>query len=252
MRTSSVLLASLAAATAAGVRIDPSLPDGIYSAHHDVSNPGQHIFQRHGDTHARTCAGLTCWDVGGNSLHPKYRVLKEKLPIPKGKTFCRRGRNYTTEDYHAAINALFETPLFWIPPRSARFALHGGTVAYICTLLGWNTGSLVEFMEAMVHLDGECGENMAGKLTLTDWEKFYGRETRGNDICQWEFEHGGVENEVLKKAEDGCDEYVNGIQRWLGSSGKCNDNATGKKMWQSIKKAFPWYKTPADADALVV
>ncbi len=160
----------------------------------------------------------------------------------------------TLEDFHGAVNLLFHSSLFWIPPNTARFAVHNGAVVYVCNLAGWAPGSLLEYMEAMRLLDEKCGhgigdkqtELLAAKYAVAKWNRFYGREVRGVDICQWESEKGGLKNELLGTENSKCNDYVNGIWRYLGNKGTCNENATGGRVWKQLKALFPWYMTPID------
>jgi hypothetical protein len=270
----------IASTQAASISIDPSLPDGVYSAHPDPSAPNQHILQRHDNLNPialeprispQGCVPNGCVDLGSADYSPWQRDLKEKLPLPSGgKRFCRDNKNNDNnnnnnsnsenkaildpDDYYAAINLLFESPLFWMPPHTARFALHGGTIVYACAIGGWNSASLLEYMEAMAQLDAHCGESVPAKLTIPSWDKFYGREARGRDVCQWETEKGGMDggdggSELGAFVDQGCETGVNGIVRWLGlgdGNGGCNENAAGWEMWARLKDQFPWYKTPME------
>lgn len=157
----------------------------------------------------------------------------------------------TFDNLHEAVNRLFYTPLFWIPERAARFALYNGTVAYICNWRVWSAGSLMEYMEAMRLLDEGCpvdkehqgpGLLRAGKLAIRDWDKFYGREVAGVEICLWETEDGGIKHDLMEKEEEEeCNTWVNGIRRYLGSNGACGGEAEGPSLADKLRDMFPWY-----------
>lgn len=257
MKPTAFISLAICVSLTGAIHIDPSTPDGLYDASPDQSSPGSHLIRRHvPSNNKRGCPSLGCIDTFSGDTYPEGRLLEETLPLPKGKAFCRaENHTMTLEDFHGAVNLLFHSSLFWIPPQAARFAVHNGAVVYICNLAGWAPGSLLEYMEAMRLLDEKCGhgtgdektELLAAKYAATKWNRFYGREVRGVDICQWESEKGGLQNELLGTENSKCNDYVNGISRYLGNKGTCNENATGRKVWKQLKALFPWYMTPIDA-----
>lgn len=241
MATKLLLALIVGLAAASGLYLDPNLGDGIYSVIPDPPSQDGHILKRHSTL---ACEGAHCFSLRDIFDHapPGPTQLEEHLPIPRGKDFCRKGENskFKVEDYHAAVNALFESSLFWVPPEHITFALHGTVVAYICNLDYWNSGSLAEYMSAMARIDQKCGEDVAGKSALGEWNKFYGRETLGRKICKWETAPGGLKGDLLKW-EKKCKSYVSDIHRALGEKGKCNDNASVGVL-ERLKKMTPWYK----------
>ena len=257
MKPATLLSLATGASLTDAIHINPSTPNGIYDALPDPKSPNSNLLRRHTPTNnKRGCPSLGCIDTFSGDTYPEGRLLQETLPLPKGKAFCRAENHTITQtDFHAAVNLLFHSSLFWIPPNTARFAVHNGAVVYICNLAGWAPGSLLEYMEAMRLLDEECGHGAgdegttdlrAAKYAARDWNRFYGREVRGVDSCQWESEKGGLQNELLGTENSKCNDYVNGISRYLGNKGKCNENATGRKVWEQLKALFPWYMTPID------
>ncbi|XWX01751.1 hypothetical protein V2A60_009780 [Cordyceps javanica] len=279
MRTSTVASA-LACATCIGafVTIPDNLADGVYQVEQRPgSRDGPIIKRMTDDTPPAGLAGRGSFlppgppaPCPGPGCERRRRAedripvqLADTLPLPASRAFCRNEtRTMTLEDLHGAANRLFYTPLFWIPPRSARFALHNGAVAYVCNLGDWATGSLVEYMEAMRILDERCdiqhdddggggGTVRAAKLAVAEWEQFLGREAAGFPICQWETQPGGIENELMTKQAEGCKTYIGvGIRRLLGGSKgegegegetECNENVTGPGLWERLAAMFPWY-----------
>ncbi|KAI9155512.1 hypothetical protein HJFPF1_08096 [Paramyrothecium foliicola] len=230
MKLRTLLFASSLALATTAIDIDPTLPDGVYYAHPDPASPGRVLHRRF---------------VTGDPEHDHYyrsRTLQEVVPIAKGKLFCRNGegdgkealnRTFDLGDYYAAVNALFEAPLFWVPESFARYALRGR-----------NPASLLEYMAAMAEADARCGEGVAAKRTMVDWNKWYGREARGHPICKYEHDPRGIPNDLLWWEERGCRDYVNGIRRGVGEPGKCNDNAVGDGLYEKLRRMFPWYKAP--------
>lgn len=255
MKASPLFVAAFAAPIGftTATRIDSSLPDGLYTAIPDESNPTRHLIRR--DTSSLgTDTNIIRARQRGVPIPPRcareecLRPIQEALPIPDGKSFCRdpTTRNMTQSDYHAALNLLFESPLYWVPPRTARFALHRGAIAYVCNFVGWNTASLVEFMAAMGDLDRECGVGVAGKRSLAQWDKFYGREARGWDICRLEFQdEGGIDSELQDVVKAGCETYLSGVRSWF-RSGKCNHGNSGTALFRKMKELFHWYKAPGE------
>lgn len=237
----------------ASIEIPADLSDGLYTVHPDVESPSGHLMKRADSTHTRKrdlCPLFGCVNPNLIGAYPRDRALKELVPLPKTGHFCRvKEHNMTLDNLHEAISLLFYSPLFWIPPNSARFALYNGTVAYICNIGQWNSGSLVEYMEAMKILDDKCHDNdespevvRAAKLSVVNWDKFYGREVAGVPICQWESEPGGIKNELQDVQKAGCKTYVSGISRALDDKGyKCNEDAAGLSVWNYLRKLFPWY-----------
>ncbi|UNI15954.1 hypothetical protein JDV02_002436 [Purpureocillium takamizusanense] len=256
------------------IRIDSSLPDGVYDAIPDESNNDNNAIGHHHhhiirrdfmsgpdtrrrttttDTPAAATAALSARQQGV-PIPPRcqgeacLRPIREALPIPDGKSFCRdpATRNMTSSDYHAALNLLFESPLYWVPPQTARFALHRGAVAYVCNFVDWNSASLVEFMAAMDDLDRECGVGVAGKRSLAEWDKFYGREARGWDICRLEYQDaGGIDSELMDVVDDGCETYLSGVRSWF-RSGSCKHGNSGTALFSKMKELFTWYKAPGE------
>ncbi|KAM3556562.1 hypothetical protein MY1884_004995 [Beauveria asiatica] len=242
------------------VTIPDTLPDGVYQVEKQTSPQQVPRIKRMDIAPAVAkrgrCSGDSC-----EEKYPSRTMLTEKLPFPSSRPFCRdETHTLTVDNLHAAVNRLFYTPLYWIPPNSARFALHNGTVAYICNLGGWGSGSLVEYMEAMRILDERCvvaaaadgsdGSDgsavmvRAAKLSVRKYEKFFGREVPGVPICQWETEKGGIRNDLLEKEEEGCLSYVNGIRRFRGGEEAwCNHDATGHWLWEKLRAMFPWYNS---------
>ena len=229
-----ILLTTLISLTTA-VFIDHGLQDGIYTAYPDPSNPKEHILRRDIDaSHGILLPRGGVWD---------NRTLKEDLPIPKGKKFCWKGHNFNRSDFYPSINDLFVEPLYWMGPKSVKFSLHGSVVTYICNL-GWmNSASLVEFMEAMDQIDEKCGETVGGKISIAKWEKMYGRESRGEEICEWESEPGGLDNNLMEV--QACENFVNGVDRWFDRGEACNENS-GWSVWGKVNKMFPWYHKAED------
>ncbi|KAM3503175.1 hypothetical protein MY11210_008812 [Beauveria gryllotalpidicola] len=265
-----LLLSALVYATCAFAlfTIPDTLPDGVYQVEKQTNNPQQHpkikrmdiapapagavVAKRGLCSNKRECDDDVVVLVPRDGRYPSRTFLTEKIPFPKARAFCRAPTHtLTLDNLHAAVNRLFYTPLFWIPPNSARFALYNGTVAYVCNLGDWGSGSLVEYMEAMRILDERCvaaaegSEVRAAKLSVVKWEKFYGREVAGVPICQWEGEKGGIRNELLEKERKGCLSYVNGMRRLLGGGDEteCNDDATGFWLWEKLWAMFPWYNS---------
>ncbi|OAA51234.1 hypothetical protein BBO_01181 [Beauveria brongniartii RCEF 3172] len=261
--SASVSVLVYATCASAFVTIPDTLPDGIYQVEKQT-DPQQDPKIRRMDiappvvAKRGRCSGGSCDDavlVPRDDKYPSRTFLTEKLPFPGFRPFCRNETHtLTVDNLHAAVNRLFYTPLYWIPPNSARFALYNGTVAYICNLGSWGSGSLVEYMEAMRILDERCvaadgWDNSsvvvrAAKLSVRKYEKFYGREVAGVPICQWETEKGGIRNDLLEKEEEGCLSYVNGMRRFLGGGETwCNDDATGYWLWVKLRAMFPWYNS---------
>lgn len=174
---------------------------------------------------------------------PKFH-LKERLPVTSGKITCNKpnpSNTYPTSDYYNALNLLFESPQFWIAPDTARFALYGDSVVFICNKQGWNSGSLVEFMSVMDMLDIQCGEGQAGKRTLKGWGKDYGRGGRKQTICDSEKAEGGIKNEFEKVVKAGCQQYVSGQESFFGHAGTCRRDNAGPARFALLKERFPWY-----------
>ncbi|KAM3463291.1 hypothetical protein MY5147_007339 [Beauveria neobassiana] len=238
------------------VTIPGTLADGVYHVEKQT-NPRQDPKIKRMDIAPALVRRGRCSPGVCDDKFPSHTFLTEKLPFPGFRPYCRNETHtLTTDNLLAAVNRLFYTPLFWIPPDSARFALYNGTVAYICNLGDWGSGSLVEFMEAMRILDERCVAPGAGsdgsaaavvvraaKLSVRKYEKFYGREVAGVPICQWETEKGGMKNDLLEKQED-CLSYINGMRRFLGNEETwCNDDATGHWLWERLRVMFPWYNS---------
>ncbi|ATY66085.1 hypothetical protein A9K55_001976 [Cordyceps militaris] len=240
---------------ASGFVIVPThLPNGVYEAQQQ-RDPSAHAIIKRVDGPAARSIGSK------RRIDPRSKLLVEMLPLPKSGEFCR-AENHTmaVADFHEAVNRLFYTPLFWLPRKSVRFAMHNGAVAYLCNLGDWSPGSLIEYMDAMRILDERCplGEEdaaagkdvvRAAKLSITAWEQFSGREVAGVPICQWEFgEKGGMKNDLLSKQKDGCRNYVSpGVLTILDAEIKCNDEFMGPGFWEKMRMLFPWYTRPQEA-----
>ncbi|CAH0048458.1 unnamed protein product [Clonostachys solani] len=185
--------------------------------------------------------------------------LTEKTPIPSGHSFCHKPDWVpNTKDYHAAISLLFDAPQFFVPSQSVRYALYGDAVVYICNPGGVNTGSLLEFMEAMADLDAECGPGKPGKRVLTAWDKYYGRTVRGGTICDLEGRHRnpyggktGLPSDLADKVKAGCKSHVNGFlsifDGWKDRP-ECYDSAAREGRMRKLRARFPWYKRESDND----
>ncbi|KAJ6440630.1 NAD-dependent histone deacetylase HST3 [Purpureocillium lavendulum] len=263
MKAKTLIIAAAAAVPVAAIRIDSSLVDGVYHVEPDAANPGGHIFRREA-----SYAGSSLRRGEGEYQRPPapYNCapdncdspLTEVLPLTDGLTRCSpnlwaRGFN-STFDYHVALNLLFESPLYWVPPKTARFALHRDVVVYVCNYGSWNSASLVEFMAAIAEVDARCGANSVGRRTMHDWGKSYGREARGWDICRGPppsignrlGSKDGLETELWSKIDEGCETYVNGAHTWY-SKGECRDGAAGRSLWRKLRGLFSWYD-PLDRD----
>ncbi|OAA63143.1 hypothetical protein ISF_05019 [Cordyceps fumosorosea ARSEF 2679] len=260
---------------AAFVTIPKDLDDGIYQVEQPASPDDQPLIKRIDNLPPPPSAAAAAATGPSARLRrspkkpgPKtpFRIgMFDTTPLPKSKEFCRNETHTMSRaDLHAATNELFYTPLYWLPPKAVRFALHGSAVAYICNIGGgWEPASLVEYMEATRMLDDRCRvpgteqatketceqleQVRAAKLSVTSLEKFYGREVPGVAICRWETEKGGLENRLLEVQKNGCRNFVYlGIGRKL-SGGKdldestCERNVSGEWMWETLKSLFPWY-----------
>jgi hypothetical protein len=186
-------------------------------------------------------------------------ALTEKTPIPSGRIFCHKPDWVPpTSDYHAAISLLFDAPQFFIPKNAVRYALYGDSVVYICNPTGVNTGSLLEFMQAMDDIDAECGPGKPGKRVIKDWGKYYGRGVRGGTICSLEGNHvdptghrTGLPNDLEEKVKAGCKSHVNGFlsifDGWKDKP-ECYDSTARMGKLKKLRALFPWYKRGADFD----
>lgn len=238
-------------APATALVINSSLSNGLYTM------SGQSVIPSVQETNALVPRGR-CKDrkCPYRTKHiPTGQVLKDRLPIPKSKPFCYQKSNDTvpTDEYHEALNLLFQTPLFWIPPDRARFALYNNTVVYLCNLGGLNSGSLVEYMEAMRVLDKKCGDKFpwtaapagqehVGKLAVAGLDLFFGRELRGRTICQEETEDHWIPNELQEMENRQCQSFVSGaVNIFRAKEDKCNWHG-GEIYNKVIKGLFPWWK----------
>ncbi|VUC27600.1 unnamed protein product [Clonostachys rosea] len=191
------------------------------------------------------------------SLLHRRGDLTEKIPIPSGHTFCHDYAPAAKADYHAAINLLFESPQFFVPGKSVRYALYGDAVVYVCNPGNLNTGSLLEFMQAMDDIDAECGPS-PGKRVLKAWSKYYGRGRRGQPICFLEGKlknsMGGdtdLPNDLMDKVEAGCKSHVNGFASIFDDVKEeplCYDSAAREGRMSRLRAQFPWYKRERDND----
>lgn len=231
--------------------INSSLSNGIYTVSEqsvitNIQEPNK-IVPR-GRCKDRKCSYLS------KSI-PYGRVLKDRMPIPKSKPFCYQKSNDTvpTDEYHEALNMLFQTPLFWIPPDSARFALYNNTVVYLCNLSLWNSGSLVEYMDAMRVWDKKCGDKFpwtdapegqehVGKLAVPGFDLFFGRDLRGRTICREETEDHWIANELSNMENRQCQSFVSGaVNIFRPKEDRCNWHG-GEVYNKFIKGLFPWWK----------
>ncbi|CAM1500440.1 Fc.00g096020.m01.CDS01 [Cosmosporella sp. VM-42] len=229
MKSFYVLLATLTT-LATAIFIDHTLQDGVYTVWQNPSNPKEHLLRReiHANHHTLVPRGGRFDNL----------TLSEELSFPKNKKFCWKGHDFNRSDLHPSIDNLFVEPLYWVPEGQVKFSLYGSVVTFMCNLGYINAASLLEFMEAMDQIDDKCGETVGGKISLTNWEKMYGRESRGEKICEWESEPGGIENNLMDV--QACHTFVNGADHWFGRGEKCNAN-NGWSVWDKVKKKFPWY-----------
>ncbi|CAG9988607.1 unnamed protein product [Clonostachys byssicola] len=186
--------------------------------------------------------------------------LTEKTPIPSGQIFCHKKPNWVApmSDYHNAISLLFDAPQFFIPQNSVRYALYGDSVVYICNPTGINTGSLLEFMQAMDEIDAQCGQGKPGKRVLKDWGKYYGRTVRGGTICGLEGNHKdptghrvGIPNDLEDKVKAGCKSHLSGfLSVFDGWKDKpvCYDSTARMGKLKKLRGLFPWWKRGTDFD----
>lgn len=236
----SILFLSVGSATL----VMDNLPDGLYTMDKCI---GPSCQPRPHPQMQRRCIGRDCTVYSPTTPYGKF--LKDRMPFPHDhKSFCYSNETFPTSDFHEALNLLFQSPLFWIPKESARFAIYGDAVAYICNLMDWNTGSLTEYMEAMRILDESCGSKdpsvqTPAKLAMPKYDLFYGREIRGKAICRMETDASEIKNEAQNVDKFGCKEYANGLvdTERMDFFNRCN-NAAERTYWDRIKKAFPWYR----------
>lgn len=242
--------AALVAPTAALVP-DSSLANGIYAVSEQsvITNIQEtNRIAPRGYCKDRKCSYLSA-DI------PSGRVLKDRVPIPKSKPFCYQQSNDTipTDEYHEALNMLFQAPLFWIPPESARFALYNNTVVYLCNLSRWNSGSLIEYMDAMSIWDKKCGDKFpwtaapaghehVGKLAVPGLDMFFGRDRRGRTICQEETEDYWMANELPNMENRLCQSFVSGaVNIFRPKEDRCNWDG-GEIYNKYIKGLYSWWR----------
>ena len=170
----------LAVSTALGFVLPADLADGVYSVEYDAAT-GEALSAPSlvGALEARTPVRAP----------PPSRIVAARAPPPleSPRTLCSATGNLRSrpdfDTVKAQFNGICEKDTMY-PKNVAMVVSYGSALAYMCNFdKSTNRCWREEYEEASTLMDRTCGTAVAARVYIARWDKTYGRDNQGANIC---------------------------------------------------------------------
>jgi hypothetical protein len=173
MKSAILAAFSLLAPFGQAFTIPGDLGDGVWKIHHD--GKGNAVGEPKLIGH-----------VNHNHTSPSARMRRQSAPpLPNPDVNCGDGHNINRGDFNGAWSG-FD---YWCDqgqyyaPYTAVWYTYGSAIAYMCTYSGWERCWRSEYDESVILDDISCGQDHYGWVYIGAYDKSYGRDNSGANIC---------------------------------------------------------------------
>lgn len=139
-----------------------------------------------------------------------YRVVEDlpagmhntrySVPIEVSRHDCFDTVLNSTDLAKASINMGSWCENFKVAPNSIYASVVNDAVTYVCSEGNEKSCNIIEWREAEAYLDEHCGSNVAGKVFLKKFKKYYGRAEPYGLICEKINAHESWEYQIKPEA----------------------------------------------------